>query len=251
MALPIYAASQQAYQDYLFQFDQYRKAYSEFTVAKNEYQKFKSLASESAAIEKTKLMLLQRNQLLRAYLLLLGEKLGENLGLISSTKNQYSLALGNEAGFLERNSALVSSIDSIENAQTVSGQLETHYDMLRVATHQTITTLILGNLSALANSYDQVVQQAQNLITTKRESMSDTKRALIDRWMLQIQSKRSLYQQKVDLISRKNDAFKGSDSFEIDRQSAEISKLASEAKQYLSEGSSFLGELVTALKYED
>jgi hypothetical protein len=246
----MYAASAQAYRDYLFQFDNYRKTYDEFTVAKNEFKKFKSLSSESAAIEKTKLMLLQRNQLLRAYFLLLGEKLGENPGLISSTKNQYSLALGNEVGFLERNSATAVSIDSIENAQTVSRQLESHYDALRVVTHQTITTLTLGNLEALAHSYDQVTALAQNLITTKRESLSDTKRTLIDRWMLQIQSKRSLYQQKADLLSRKNDAFKGSDSYEIDRQSVEITKLSQEAKQFLAEGSSFLGELVTALKYE-
>ena len=250
-ALPIYASSSQAYQDYLFQFDQYRKTYSEFTVAKNEYLKFKSLTSETAAIEKTKFMLLQRNQFLRAYLLLLTEKLIENPGLISSTRTQYISLLTSEIGFLERNSVLASSIDSIESSQTVSNELESHSNTLRVSTQQGITILILGNLNALANSYDQVTGQAQNLITTYGESVPATKRSLIDRWMLQIQNKRSLYQQKIDLLVRKNEALQGSDSYEIDRQSVEIASLSNQARQYLVEGASFLGELVSALKYEN
>lgn len=251
LAFPDHASSSQAYQDYLFQSDQYRKTYAEFTVAKNEYLKFKSLTSETAAIEKTKLMLVQRNQFIRAYLLLLTEKLVENPGLTSSTRTQYISLLTSEIGFLERNSILASSIDSIERAQTVSNALESHGDTLLVSIQQGITTLILGNLNALANSYDQVTLQTQNIITTAVENVPATKRNLVNRWMLQIQNKRSLYQQKVDLISRKNDALLGSDTYEIDRQSVEIASLSTEARQYLVEGTSFLGELVSALKYEN
>lgn len=245
------ADSQKAYQDYLFQADLYRKTLSEFTIAKNEYEKFKSLASETLALDKTKRMLAQRDRLLRSYLLLLTEKLIENPGLVSSTRNLYISLVGNELAFLERHSELVPSINSLGDAQTVSQQLESHDNILQVSIEQTITALILGNLNSLAVSYDQVVTQAQNLMSIKRDSLPPTKRETVDRWLLQIQSKRSLYQQKVDTIAKKNTALTGADSYELDRQSVEIQQEALGAKQYLSEGASYLGELVTAFKYED
>lgn len=248
---PTYASSQKAHQDYLFQSDQYRKALSEFTIAKNEYEKFKSLASESLALEKTKLMLAQRDRFLRSYLLLLIEKLVENPGVETATRGLYVSLLGSEVAFLEGHSELVPSISSIEDAQTVSHQLESHYNVLQVSIQQTITALMLGNLNSLAVSYDQVVAQTQNLVSTKRDSLPPGKRATVDRWLLQIQSKRSLYQQKVDIIARKNTELARSDRYELDRQSVEIQQEASGAKQYLAEGASFLGELVTALKYEN
>src|SRR3972149_4862635 len=78
----VFASSQQAYQDYLFQFDIYRQKYSEFTVSKNEYLKSKTLTSQTTALEKTIAMLSFRDLLLRAYLLLLNEKLNEDRGLL-------------------------------------------------------------------------------------------------------------------------------------------------------------------------
>lgn len=236
------ADSLKAYQDYLFQSDQYRRALSEFTIAKNEYEKFKSLTSETDALEKTKLMLSSRDRFLRSYLLLLIEKLIENPGVGSSTRALYISLLGNEVAFLEGHSALVPSIASLSDAQTVSQKLESHYNVLQVSMYQTITALTLGNLNSLALSYDAVVSQAQKLALGKG--------ATTNRWLLQIQNKRSLYQQKVDTITRKNNSLPGSDQNELSRQSIEIGEEAAGAKQYLVEGTSYLKELVTALKYE-
>src|SRR3989344_5828917 len=81
LAGSVFATSQQAYQDYLYQFDLYRQRETDFRVAKTEYEKFRSLTSETTALEKTKLLLAQRDQLLRAYLLVLNEKLNEDKGL--------------------------------------------------------------------------------------------------------------------------------------------------------------------------
>ena len=247
----VHATSQQAYQDYVFQGDQYRKAYSEFTIAKNEYEKFKSLASETIALDKTKQMLTTRDSYVRSYLLLLNEKLVENPGLSSSARNLSVSLLTTEGSFLESHSALVSAVGSISEAVTVSSQFESRYESFIGIIEQTRTTLMLGNLNSLAITYDSTVAMAQNLITSYRESLPATKRATIDRWLLEIQNKRGLYEQKIDIITNKNKELPESDAHEVQRQSVEIGEEVAAARQYLADGASFLKELVAALKYEN
>ena len=100
-ALSVRATSSQAYQDYLYQFDLYRQKYNDFQVAKNTYEKFNTLESQSLALSSTKTMLQQRNTLLHAYLLYLYERVGEHGGITPSNKQLYQSLLANELAFLE------------------------------------------------------------------------------------------------------------------------------------------------------
>src|SRR3972149_6420904 len=154
------ATSSQAYQDYLYQFEVYRQKYSDFQVAKNEYEKFKSLASQTAALEKTKIMLSQRDQLLRAYLFLLNERLNEDQGLNVPEKQQYQTLIKNEVTFLDGHSALVPSIGYLPEAVKVSEELQSHYNVLSRSMRQTIVAISLGQLSVLSKQYDTALQKA-------------------------------------------------------------------------------------------
>lgn len=245
-----YASSQQAYQDYLYQYDRYRQTLTDFKVARNEYQKFKSLASETAALEKSRELLSQRDLALRAYLLLLNEKLNEDTGLSSAEKLLYQSLIRNEVGFLENHSRLVDSIGSLDDAERVSGQLTARYDILSASIRQTIATISIGQLTGLAKQYDAIRTQAQALIATNRNALPPQKQATLDRWLLSITNKRSLYQQKIETVRTKTTKLKG-DVEELDREFAVIQKGLSEARQYLSEGLAFLRELVTSLKYSN
>lgn len=248
IASPVFADSATAYRDYLFQNDTYRAAYSEFSVAKTEYEKFKSLTSETQALEKTKTMLQARDQLLRAYLYVLNEKLNEDTGLSPASKSTYQGLIRNEVTFLETHIALIPSIGSLSDADTVSKQLESHYTVLQVSIRQIITGIALGNLSTLAKSYDANVMTAQQLISQYGAIFPVSKQNTINRWILQVQNKRTLYQQKIDAINNTSAQLKGTS---LENTFQTIMKNVGEAKQYLSEGSSFMGELVTALKYQD
>ena len=244
------ASSEQAYKDYLFQFDQYRAKETDFRVAKTEYQKFRSLNSEAAALEKTKTFLGQRNQLLRAYLSVLNEKLNEDRGLNGSEKLLYQRLIQNEVVFLDGHTALIPSIGSLEDTERVSEQLTDHYEVLAASMRQTIAGIGLGQLAALAKEYDDAVTSAQFVLATNRGAFTPQKQATLDRWILSITNKRSLYTQKVNAINLASSQMDG-DIAEIDRTFAQIQRDIAEARQYLSEGTSFLGELVTALKYQD
>ncbi len=254
VALPVQmviATSQQAYQDYLYQFDLYRQKYSEFQVAKNEYQKFKSLTSQTQALETTKTMLAQRDQLLHAYLVNLGEKVNEELGLSSVNKQLYRSLIQSELTFLEGHAQLIPSINSIDDAISISQELESHYQVLQTSMHQIIAGISLAKLSTISQYYDQNVRVAQNLINTNSSAFPPGKVNTINRWLLQIQNKRSLYQQKVDEANQAITGLTSTDPNDLDQKFQAILKQISDAKQYLSDGISFLGELANALKYVD
>jgi hypothetical protein len=251
IASHVFAASQQAYQDYLFQFDQYRQTYTNFQVAKNEYEKFKSLSAQTDALAKTKLMLTNRDQLLRSYLLLLNEKLNEDQGLSGTTKQLYQTLIKNEVSFLETHSSKVPSAGSLEDLTQVSKELESHYSVLQISVRQILTGLSLGQLAILGTQYDKTLLDAQKIISSYGNTFSPGKQETINRWILQIKDKRTYFQQKYDAIMQGSAQMKAADAQELDQKYTALTKNVSEARQYLLEGASFFTELTNALKYSD
>jgi len=245
------ADSARAYQDYLYQFDVYRQRYADFQVAKNEYLKFKTLTSENDALEKTRVLLTQRAQLLRAYLLLLNEKLNESEHMTATDKQVYQTLINNEVSFLDNHSLLIPSVGTIADAEEVSERLEDHYTILQTSIRQTIGGLSLAELSGLAKDYDAALLAAKNLINGAAGGFTLEKQAVIDRWVLQITNKRTLYQQKFTQLSTLNTSYKGKSEDELNEKFSDIQRMVAEARQELMEGSSFMGELVTALRYRD
>lgn len=247
----IYATSQRAYQDYLYQFNVYRQNYSDFTITKNEYLKFKTLVSQTTALHATKKMLSQRDLLLRAYLLLLNEKLNEDRGLSQTEKGTYQTLIANEVMFLENHSRLVDNIGSLEDSSNVSKELESHYAVLQSSMRQTIAGISLGKLAVLSKNFDASLEQTRILLNTSRGIFTPQKQSTIDRWHLQITNTKSLYQQKVDHIVSKNTQLKGSSIEEQDQAFSQITKDVAEARQYLIEATSYLRELIEAIRYQD
>lgn len=245
------ASSERSYRDYLYQFDLYRQKYSDFTIAKNEYEKFGSLTSQTTALTNTSAMLAQRDQLLRAYLLLLNEKLNEDRGLPDTQKATYWALTGSEISFLDQHSTLVQSIGSLEDANDVSGDLESHYAVLGASIRQTVIGISLGQLAVLTRQYDTALADARALLTVNRGTFSPQKQATIDRWILQITNTRSLYQQKIDSINTKNAQLKASSIESLDDLFGDLKRELGQAKQYLMEGNRFIGELIEALRYQN
>lgn len=248
---PAAATSERAYQDYLYQFDVYRQRYSEFQIAKNEYLKFKTLTSQAAAVEKTRLMLAQRAQFLRAYLLLLKEKINETPTMAGPERQTYLTLIDNEVSFLDNHSLLVPSVSSVEDATRVSGDLENHYIILHRAIRQTIIGISLAQLTGMSQDYDIALTNSRNLLSANPGSFTLEKQATIDRWVLQITNKRTLFQKKYDLIVSTNNSLNSNDINELNQKFAEMLKFVSEARQELLDGSSYMKELINTLRYQD
>ncbi len=245
----IYAASQTAYQDYVFQFDQYRQLFNNFRIALGQYQQFNSLESQQDALDKAKLAIGQRDVVGRTYLLYLNEKLTENPGLLTSETALNRTLITNEIGYLDGHSTLVQSISSMDDVEKSSQDFTKHYPLMIAGIRQTIIAIQLGYLNYFATQFDQAAKEAQTLIGISRAQVTPAKQAALDRWLLEISNKRNLYQQKSTAIHTA--AFKLSgDDMEQTRKFATIQSDLATARQYIVEGTSFLNELGNALKYQ-
>lgn len=249
LATPVFADSKQAYQDYLFQFNIYRQKYSEFQIAKNSYEKFKTLESQNQALTATKTMMSQRTQVLHSYLTYLGERVAEEEGLTNVTRQTFQTLIRNELTFLEGHSQLIPSINSIDDAENISDELEGHYQVLSISIRQIIIGLSLGRISVISRNFDNHASLAQSIVNTNGWQLSSDKVNTINRWFLDIASKKSLYHQKVEEVNRDAAALTGYNVDDIDRKYNETLVKIGEAKQYLNDDINYLGEITRSMKY--
>lgn len=245
----VFASSQQAYQDYQYQFDLYRQRLSDYQVALNQYQQFKSLSAQQDAIDKVKLYLAQRDMVGKTYFLFLNEKLNENPGLSSGEKAVYRAILTNQIAFLDQNAVLVPSVASFDDAVNVSEKFETNYETMQSAYRQIIASIELGYLNYFAKRFEDTAVHAQALINAARSDITPEKKAVLDRWLLALSNKRSLYQQKANSI-RSSIAKIVGDVQQQDRLFGQVQITINAARQDIVDAASYLREIEIALTYD-
>lgn len=248
----VHADYNQAHQNYLIQFDLYRQKYTEFQVAKNEYKKFKTLTSQTTALDKTKELLRQRDELLRSYLVILYEKINDpDAGLQSNLKQQYQQLVTNEIIFLENQITKIPSVGSLDDADDLSRELESHYMVLQTSIRQILIGLSLGQLAIAAKHYDELLTQVNAIVLQHQSVLVPAEQETIKRWLLQIDTKRNFYQQKYDSLVLANAIMDPRDSNDLDSQYNKLVRGVAEARQYLIEGVSFVSEVRDTLKYDN
>lgn len=252
LALPVNASSQQAYQDYLYQFDVYRRDLSDFQTARGEYLKFQTLTSQTTALEKTKAMLSQRATLLRTYLLLLTERLNEDQGLTTEEQNRYRSLVSAEVNFADRQKTAVPAISSIEQATSHSKELEARYPALYATMRGIGSELLAGAVVARVSDFDRLFGDAKTLIGSWQPLGSAEKQATIDRWVVVITNKRGLLGQTLETVrSTDQKIFNALYTDEANRWAAESAKTVATAKQQFIELTANLAELLAAMRYQD
>lgn len=251
LALPVLASSSQAYQDYLAQYDTYRKNSSDFQTAKNEYLKFQSLTSQTAALDKTKQLLAQRDTLFITYLLVLSDKLDENPGVSPSDKQKYQQLLASESAFLSSHLKQAPGTTSLDDTIALSGPFESHYKTLYLTIKKVLAVLTLGQLTALDTSYQSLIASAQSIIATNASTIPAAKTTIINQWVDQIQKKQQAYETQYASLVSAVSSLDGYSTSEIDQKYSDILKGATTARGYISDGASYLGELKRTLKYTE
>jgi len=222
---------------------------SDFQTAKNDYLKFQSLTSQTAALDKTKQLLAQRDTLFTTYLLLLSEKVDENPGLSPSDKQTYQQLIAGETSFLTSHAKQIPGVSSLDDAIALSTPFESHYKTLYLTIKKVLASLALGQLANLDRSYQSLISQAQSIISTNASAIPTSKQTVISQWVDQIQKKQQAFQQNYSSLTTAITSLDGYDVGEIDRKYNDIAKGMTDAQQYLSDGASFMKELKQTLKY--
>lgn len=185
----------------------------------------------------------------KTYFLFLNEKLNENPGLSSGEKAVYRAILTNQIAFLDQNAVLVPSIASFDDAIKVSEKFETNYETMQSAYRQIIASIELGYLNYFAKRFEDTAVHAQALINAARQDVTAEKQAVLDRWLLALSNKRSLYQQKANSIRASITKIVG-DVQQQDRLFGQVQTTINAARQDIVDAASYLREIEIALTYD-
>ncbi|MCX8008641.1 MAG: hypothetical protein N3A54_02965 [Patescibacteria group bacterium] len=248
-SIKIHASSEQAYKDYLYQSDIYREKYNEFSIAKNEYLKFKTLTAETSAVVKTREMLAQRANLLRAYLLLLEQKLNES-SVNEKDRALFQTLIQNQIKFLENHARFVESIATLKDAIKANGELESQYLVFSTSIRQIIIGLTEAKLIELSNDYSSIMITTQLLIEEAKRELPSEYHGIIERWFQRISDKRILFLQKLDTIQKGRLTLQDRSFETIEKKFQETLSIAQQARQELKDGLLHMKELMNEMKYK-
>ena len=140
--------AQRQIQDYTYQYEKYRTQYDEYTVAKNEFLKQNTLTSQREALDKTKAIVTQRAQALRAYLLALKFTLAGTTGIPNDDKAELSANLDDEVGWLQNHIDDLTGMGNptMSDLFEVSARLERRYKQIVAVSYRTTSHILIGRV---------------------------------------------------------------------------------------------------------
>lgn len=236
-----------AYQDYLYNYNLYRTSHDKYLSAKNEYLAYKTLTSETRALEATREMLKNRTRTLQTYLTAIRMKLGETTGIINYQQNLEYLKLDTETNWLSLHQESLSQPGSIADLLQQSSPLEEKYPQIELLSYQTLGTILGGKENSLRERVSTQAAKIEEKITEMKNEGEDV--AKLERWLTEAKKKIARSEEKqveAELILKN---IKPSEQ-DKKREFSKAQIAFEESNQSLKEGVSFLSELIQEIKYE-
>ncbi len=238
-ATDVFADFERAYNDYLFQYDVYRKALTDYLTAKNKYLTYGTLVSQTEALSTAKTFLESRDQVITVYLLMLLER---------NPEESLQKIISDEITFYSDHKNLIPAVGSLDDSAGASKTFEDHFPQTSIVVKKTIANLLIGKLldfdGRLASS-SAGFEQEINSIKTKGKDVST-----LERWLLETRNKRMLADEKITTAQALTNKLQPRQSAqESAKDYSNIQTNILEANQYLKEGTSYLKEIKEEIKY--
>lgn len=238
LSASVFADFEQAYQDYLYQYDQYRTSLTNFLMAKNRYLTYKTLVSQSEALTATKNLLETRDMVISTYLKMLIEK---------NPQESFNKLLGDDISFFSDHETKIPEVGSLEDAVGISKLVEEHYPRTEVLARQVIASLLLSKVRAFEERLSTLETGFEEKINFLKTQGKDV--ATLERWLLATYNKRLLARDKLDEAFYLANKLTPKKSTQISEEFGKIQVTIFEANQYLKEAAAYLKEIKEELKY--
>lgn len=225
--IPVFA--QRQVQDYTYQYEKYRSSYDEYTIAKNEFLKQKTLTSQKDALDKTKIVIIQRAQALRVYFMALKYSLNSTSGIANEDKTRLSASLDEEIGWLQNHIDDISGLGNptLTDLFEISSRLERKQGLYITLGYDAMAHILIGRVRQVNQEFSATNSVLQPLVDKYKNSF-------IKNW----------YDQAVDMTFRCdqsiNNALTISKEFEKDADQNTVSKQLVNIKNELSNGKKML-----------
>ena len=240
---------QKAYEDYLFNYNQYRQSYSDFVAAKEAYLTYQTLTSKNTALEKTQKMLKNEDEVIRTYLTALRMKIAETAGITNDEQSILYLKLDNEVSWYGKHKDSLSSAATLEDLVSSSKKMSDQYKNTEVLTYQTLGTILSGKENDFRNQINTKIQDLKGKIGEIRQK-GDKDTSLSERWLLEAENRLTRSQEKQFAAQQILAKIKSTNTDK--NQSYNKAQFSlEESHQYLKEANSYLREVLREIKSAD
>lgn len=173
-----------AYQDYLYNYNIYQQAHSDYDLARSAYLSSGTIASQQKAEEATVAMLVDRDQVLITYLTALRMKLRETSGVSTATQNGLFSLIDNEISIYNTHKAKVTSAGSLDDLVADSSEAASQFQYTQLLTYQILVAISVGETSAFRTREKDVISALRTKIaeikTAGDKKVDSVDRALTD-----------------------------------------------------------------------
>ncbi len=238
-----------AYNNYLYTYDQYRQAHDKYIMTKQSYLNYKTLTSKTEAFNETLKMLQNRDEVVKTYLTALRLKLAQETGITNYGQNVLYLKLDSEINAYSTHRTELTSAGTLEDLTSISSTIQKRYRETEVLLYQTLGAIISGKEILLKDRINQQIREIKEKISQIRPTGNkDTTKA--ERWSLEAENRLLRSQEKIQSGQQLLAKMKAADQDKLNVYN-QATFAFSESHQYLKEANSNLKELIAELKNAD
>lgn len=239
----------QAYQDFLYNYNLYRQSYSEYTIAKESYLKYQTLTSKNEALQKTSQMLKNQDEVVKTYLTALRLKLMEASGNAGYEQNTLYTKIDNEITWYKNHQENLNSAGTIEDLIALASKGGNEYEETEILIYQTLGAILNGKENVFYGKINQNIKTLKEKIGEIR-TKGDKNTSLSERWLLEAENRLTRSQEKQLSAQNLLTQIKTNDSNKL-KSYNEAQFTIQESHQYLKEANSYLKEVIKELKSAD
>jgi hypothetical protein len=239
-----------AYQDYVYNYDLYKKAHAEYDLKRSQYLQTGTLASQQEAQKATAAMLQARDQVLITYLTAIRLKMAETKGIDTTQRETYYSLIDGDVGFYTTHKANVSSAASLEDLTKDSTLAANQYKKsTELTVIKSLTLVSNGKIDNFQNQTNDIISALEGKINQIRAN-GDKKTDDPQRWILEVKNRVNRSTDKETEASALINKIKVDDKTKNTAFNQAQGKLA-EGLQYLKEANSFLKQIIVNIKTAD
>lgn len=238
------------YSDYVFNYDQYRKARDAYDLARSNYLASKTLTAKSEAESATLKMLQFRDEVVITHLTALKEKISGTPGISQADKDSAFPKIDAEINWHRAHKDGLSSAGSLENLVTESAKAKARFNTYtQVVMYKDLALVETGKVDDLRGRSGKVISDINSKLSEIRQN-GDKSTQKSERWLLDTdariersgskedEAKRSLGQIDTEFVT-KSDVYN------------QFQTLIIESNQFLKEAVSYMREIVKDIKTQD
>ena len=201
------------------------------------------------ALEKTRQMLKNQDEVVKTYLTALRLKLAETSGISDYEQNVLYLKLDSEVSWFAKHQEKVNSAGSLDDLVESASDGQKEYQETEILIYETLGAILASKETGLREEINQKIRELKDKVGEIRLK-GDKNTALAERWLLEAENRLTRSQEKQFAAQQILSKIKASDSNKAeDYNQAQFA--FEESHQYLKDANSYLKEVLREIKSAD